>query len=117
MGDIVPRDQLTKQAMTGVGGLAGGVALLVLRALTGSTVGGLIIGGIAAIVGLVMARDREDRKAGLVALAAGALTILGLAIPGIRGLASTLMLISGIGLLGFGGWSLFKFLRNLKRQG
>jgi hypothetical protein len=116
MGDIVPRDQLTKQAMTGVGGVAGGIALLVVRALTGSTVGGLVIGGIAALVGLIMTKDRADRKAGLVALAAGGITVLGLAIPGLRTLAGTLLLISGIGLLGFGGWSLFKFIKNLRRQ-
>jgi hypothetical protein len=116
MGDIVSREQLTKQAMKGVGGVAGGVALLVISVLTGSLIGGLIVGGLVALVGLVMTKDRTDRKAGLVALAAGAITVVGLAVPPIAHLARALLTISGIGLLGAGVWSLIKFFKNLKRQ-
>lgn len=116
MSDIVPRDQLTKQAMKGVGGVAGGIALLVVRAIAAGPIGGFIIGGLVAVVGLIMTKDKVDRKAGLVALAAGAVTVLAFALPGIRGLALTLLLLSGIGLIGAGAWSLVKFFKNLKRQ-
>lgn len=120
MGDIVPREELTRQAMKGVGGIAGGVALLVVRgiigALSSAPIGLFVIGGIVAVIGLIMTRNRADRKAGLVALAAGGITVLAFAIPGIRGLALGLLLLSGIGLLGAGVYSLVKFLKNLKRQ-
>ena len=116
MGDVVPRNELTKQGMRGVGGVAGGVALLIVSALSGSIVGGLVIGGLVALVGLIMTRDKADRKAGLVALGAGALTVVGLAIPPIGGLARILLTISGIGLIGAGVFSLIKFIRNLRRS-
>ncbi len=116
MGDVVPRSELTKQGMRGVGGIAGGVALLLIRALASGPIGGFIVGGLVAVVGLIMTRDKGDRKAGLVALGAGAATILAFLIPGIRWLPLTLLLVSGIGLLGAGVWSLIKFFRNLKRS-
>jgi hypothetical protein len=116
MGDIVPREEMTKQAMKAVGGVGGGIALLVISAMTGSLVGGIIVGGLAALVGLIMTRDKADRKGGLVAIAAGGITLAGLLIPPIRHLAQILLTISGVGLIGAGVWSLIRFFRNLKSR-
>lgn len=73
MSDIVPREKVSQQGVRAAGGVAGGVAVL------------------------------------LVALLVGHIPVLG-------GLLKTLMNISGIGLLGFGGYNLFQFLRNLRRR-
>jgi hypothetical protein len=118
MGDIVPRDQLVKQGMKGLGGVAGGIGLFILKAFTGGAVislPGLIVGGIVAVVGLAIGSSREDRKAGMVVTAAGVLTAVA-SLPLVRGLGSTLLTLGGIGLLGMGIYSLAKFLANLRRR-
>jgi hypothetical protein len=116
MGDIVPRNQLVKQGMQGVGGIIGGVALLILRAISSAGfLPGLIAGAIVGIAGLVIASSPEDRTAGMVAVGAGALTIVA-SIPGIGSLVGWLMPVAGIGLLIAGGISLLRFFRNLRRR-
>jgi hypothetical protein len=119
MGDIVPRNQLVKQGFKGFAGVGGGVALLVLRAITGIggafSLPGLIVGGIVSVVGAIIATSPEDRRAGYVALGAGILTMVA-SLPILGGLAGGLMWIGGIGLILAGGWSLFKFWRNLRKR-
>ena len=115
MGDIVPREELNRQAMKGVGGVAGGVALLVINALSSSLIGGIIVGGLAALIGLIMTKDRADRKAGLVALVAGGATILAVTLPVVRSLTHTVLWVGGIGLIAMGVWSIIKFFRNLRK--
>ena len=114
MGDLVPRKELTKQGVQGVGGVGGGILLLVLSA---GGIGAAIVGGLIAIAGLAMSRskDREDRVPGYVVTAAGALGVLSI-IPGLGGVAGTLLTISGIGLLALGGWKLIKFIMNLRKR-
>jgi len=112
MGDLVPRKELTKQGVQGVGGVGGGILLLVLSA---GGIGAAIIGGLIAIAGLAMSRSKEDRVPGYVVTAAGALGVLSV-IPGLGGVAGTLLTISGIGLLALGGWKLIKFIMNLRKR-
>ena len=52
---------------------------------------------------------------------AGALALLLLGpvagmLPVVGGVLKTLMSIGGVGLLGFGGYNLFQFIRNLRRR-
>ena len=116
MGDIVSRDDLNRQAMKGLGGVAGGAALLVVNAIAGAgLIGGIIVGGLAAVIGLIMTRDRADRKAGLVALAAGGATLLAVTLPVLKGITSTVLWVGGIGLVAMGVWSIIKFFRNLRK--
>jgi hypothetical protein len=119
MGDLVPRKELVRQGTQGIGGVGGGIALFILRRVAGLGAGlsvpGLIIGGIIAAVGLAVSTSKEDRTAGLVVTGAGILTAVA-SLPVVSGLASTLMLLSGLGLLVGGGLSLFKFIRNLKKR-
>lgn len=116
MGDIVPRNQLVKQGVQGVAGIGGGIGLLILKAIASAGfVPGLIVGGIVGIAGLVIASSREDRTAGMIALGAGALTIVA-SIPVIGPVVGWLMPVAGIGLIIAGGISLFRFLRNLRRR-
>ncbi len=112
MGDLVPRKEITKQGVRGVGGIGGGIALLVLSGF--GLVGGLIFGGLLTITGFVIGRSKEDRIPGGIVAGAGILTILsGIFGPGIAG---TLLTISGVGLLAFGGYSLVKFLLGLRKR-
>ena len=112
MGDIVPRQELTKQGIQGVGGVGGGILLLVL---SGGSIFAAILGGILTIAGLAIGRSREDRIPGAVVAGAGILGILSV-IPFLSGVAGTLLTISGIGLLAMGGWKLVKFLMNLRKR-
>lgn len=110
--DIVPTRTLVKQGTAGVGGVVAGAVLLLLGGL--GPIGGAIIGGILALGGLgVAASSKEDRTAGGIMAGAGVLTIL----SGIGwGLGGTLLWISGIGLLGLGAYSLYKFIKGLRSR-
>ena len=60
-GDIVPTKSLVKQGTTGVGGVVGGTALLLLSGL--GPIGGAIIGGILALTGVGVATSSKDDRA------------------------------------------------------
>ena len=116
MGDIISRRELSKQGLQGFGGVAGGVGILILKAIAASTLlGGLVVGGIIAVGGLMLSSSKDDKKVGMVAVVAGGLTILA-SLPVLKFVATPFMLIGGIGLLLAGGWSLFKFFRGLKNR-
>lgn len=110
--EIVPTKALVRQGTTGVGGVAGGAALLILGSLGGPWA--FIIGGLVTLAGAGVAlASEEDRLAGGVVAGAGALTILsgiGLAIGG------GLLTLGGIGLLAVGGIGLYKFIRGLRSR-
>ena len=113
MGDLVPRNVLVKQGMKGIGGIVGWGALILLSQLP--FVGGLIVGGLLAVVGLGICTSKDDRIAGIVTAAAGALTLLS-QIPAIGSIAGWLMGAGGIGLVIAGGYSLIKFILNLRKR-
>ena len=116
MNELVPRSQLTRQAMTGAAGVGGGVALLILNAVArAGFLAGAIVGGIIAVAGLVVASSKEDRTAGWVAVGAGLVTIVG-SIAGIGSAVRWLLPVGGIALLIMGAVQLVRFFRNLKRR-
>ena len=116
MGDIIPRKELTKQGTQGVSAIAGGTILLILRGLaTGAGPFGWIVGGLLTLGGLAFMRSKEDRTAGGIVAGAGVLTLLS-RIGIFPGISSFLMLIGGLGLLGVGGYSLYKFIVNLRKR-
>ena len=112
-GDYTPTNVLAKQGMTAIGGIVGGVALMIMRALPPLI--GIIAGVIVGVIGIggILSKDPEDRKPGFLAAAAGALSILA-RIGIIRPLAGTLLGISALGLLILGIWNGVKFLKGLK---
>ncbi len=112
MGDIVPRKEVERDGIRGFGGVAGGVGLLVLTSLSHVPVVGLVAGAALTAIGLGVAGSSRDRAAGTVATAAGILTILSNVIH--RG--GGLLWLGGIGLLAFGGYSLYNFFRKLKAR-
>ena len=113
MSDIVPRNQVTKSGVKGVGAVAGGAGLLVLAAVTSiGLLAGLVAGGVITVVGLALSGSKSDRASGIVTTVAGVVTMAAALIPGLR----WLMWIPGIGLLGAGIYSLVKAFRGMKSR-
>jgi hypothetical protein len=111
MSDIVPRGQLTKQAMMGIGAAGGGLALI---ALAGHGLFSIIAGGILGVAGLALSGGKSDRTVGLVTAGVGAATL----VTGIFQLPLLLWLMraGGIVLLGGGAVLLYRFFKNLKKR-
>jgi hypothetical protein len=116
MSEIVPRSQLTRQGVKGVGAVAGGVGLIVLSSL--GPVLGLIAGGVLTVVGLSLSGSKSDRTAGIVTAGAGIVT----AISGLSHILKFLpplgwlMWVPGIGLIALGAVSFIRFLRGMKTR-
>jgi hypothetical protein len=119
MGDLIPRNELTRQGVTGVAGVLGGVGVFILRGIAsiGTTISlpGIIAAAVITVAGLVIASGKEDRKAGLYTVGAGILTAVA-SLPLLKGVGGFLLLAAGLGLVGGGIWSLIKFWRNLRKR-
>jgi hypothetical protein len=113
MGELVPRKELVKQAMYGIGGVGGGIILLALGGLTFWP--GVIIGGLIGIVGLAISASKKDRGAGLVVAGAGLVYALS-RIPFLKFIAGPLFWIGGIGLIAVGAYQAYKFIKNLNAR-
>jgi hypothetical protein len=113
MSDIVPRSQLTKDGVKGVGAVAGGISLL---ALAGGHIFAIIAGAVLTVAGLALSSSKSDRTAGIVSTVVGAAAlasgILGRWIPAIP----WLMRVAGLVFLGAGIYSLVKFFRGMKTR-
>ncbi|HVO37997.1 MAG TPA: hypothetical protein VMV03_03115 [Spirochaetia bacterium] len=113
MSDIVPRSQVTRQGVIGVGALAGGAALLILA---GGGLFGIIAGGVLIVAGLALSSSKSDRTAGVVTVVVGAAAlvtgILGHGLP----IITWLMRAAGFVLLGTGIYSLVRFFSNLRKR-
>jgi hypothetical protein len=110
MSDIVPRNVLTKQGVQGVGAVAGGVVLI---ALAGGGLFGIVVGAVLALGGLALSSSKSDRTAGIVTAVVGAATLL----TGIfGGPLAWLMRAAGFVFLGGGIYLLVKFFRGLRSR-
>jgi hypothetical protein len=111
MSDIVPRGQLTKQAMMGIGAAGGGTALI---ALAGHGPFSIIAGSILGVAGLALSGGKSERTVGIVTAVVGAATL----VTGIFHLPLLLWLMraGGIVLLGGGALLLYRFFKNLKKR-
>ncbi len=124
MSDLVPQKNdeytptsvLAKQGVAAVGCLAGGLVLLLVGAFpTWLTIA---VGVIAAAAGLgapLITKDREDKKAGIVAAIVGGLFILS-EIPIVGGLAGFCLGAATLGLFGLGIWKGIQFIKGLKAR-
>jgi hypothetical protein len=113
--EYTPTNVLAKQGVSAIGSLIGGVGLLIAGALP--PVIGIIAGAVVGVVGVgaMLSKDPDDRKPGIIAAAAGGLTILS-KIGIVRPLAGTFLAIGAIGLLVTGVWNGIKFLKGLKNR-
>jgi len=119
--------ELTSRGVRGVGSAVGGIALLALKgvALWFGGVAGIVIGGVALALGASSLKStaKADKTGGAIALGAGALLVLsGLSrwhipiISGLAGFATGLVSLAGVGLLGYGAWNIFKFVKGLRNR-
>ena len=118
VGDIVPRDELVKQGWQGFAAVGGGVGLLILKAIAAIPVLGLVAAGVVTVVGLAVSTSKEDRKAGLITLGAGVMSLIGALSAFIPSLPSFgfLMILAGAGLIAGGALRLFRFWKNLRKR-
>jgi len=112
MGELATRSEMSKQLMNGVGGVGAGAGLLIVAALASSPVL-WVAAGVCAVIGVGMLFTKTQKKAGTVMVGAAALV-------GVAGLASAilgwLVPVAGIGLIGLGIFSLYKFFKNMKKR-
>ena len=124
MNDLIPGEEYTptnvlaKRGVRAISCLVGGAGLLLLAALGARfPFLGIAVGAVLGVVGVgaVISKDPDDRKPGLVVLAAGVLSVLS-RVPGVRAFAGTLLGIGAFGLLAAGIWNGIRFLREIKRR-
>jgi hypothetical protein len=124
MNDLIPGEEYTptnvlaKRGVSAVACLAGGVGLLVLAALGARfPIVGIAAGAVLGVVGIgaVISKDPDDRKPGLVVLAAGILSVLS-RVPVVRAFAGTLLGVGALGLLAAGIWNGVRFFTELKKR-
>jgi hypothetical protein len=111
----VDSSDLRSRGTKGVMSVVGGVGVLVVSALFGSPILAGIIGGGLALLGLsgLFGKTKTDRTTGSVVLIAGG---IGLASAFLHGPFHSLLSLAGIGLLGFGAWNIFKFIKGLRNR-
>jgi len=117
--DIPTTSSLSKMGIRAVGYSAAGIFVFILNAVTGSIVPALVIGGLVCLFGFasLSSKNSTDKKAGIIIVAAGALTILSkIGIPLITPLSGTLLGIGAFGLLALGIWNGIKFFLGLKKR-
>jgi hypothetical protein len=115
MGELVPRKTMVKQALKGIGGIGGGIALLALAGA--GSIFGFIIGGIITFIGLALSTSKEDRLAGTITAGAGILTLVSaLGLPILKDIAGGLMYIGGGALIVAGVFSVINFIKNLNAR-
>jgi hypothetical protein len=111
--DPVARNVLARQGVQGVVFLAGGI--IVMIAARGGAFG-IVAGALAAIVGIALMGSRPDRFAGIVALAAGLVTLLAGIFSRPLGWLLWLMRTGGLALAAVGGYWIVKFVLNLRKR-
>jgi hypothetical protein len=118
MGEIVSRNELSNQLMKGVGGIGAGIGLLIVLPVIAGPIG-YIAGGVLLLAGLVLSASKSQRKAAAVSLGAGIITLataLLLNTPIIGPILNVAKWIASFGLIAAGGFSLFKFFKNMKSR-
>ncbi len=116
MSDLMKKENRGKLAI-GTGGIAGGIGLLALQGLAAHfcwlpyPIGPLVFGGLILWGSWRLFQKPSSALTGMIGLAAERL-VAATAIPLVGGLASLLLTISGIGLLGAGIWSIVQVFRN-----
>jgi hypothetical protein len=117
MSDNYPAspNDLRAQGTKGVMAAAGGVGLMVVSALVASPIVAGIIGGVLAFLGFtgVVSKKRTDRTTGGIVLAIGGVA---LASAFLHGPLGGLLSLAGLGLIAFGGWNIFKFIKGLRSR-
>lgn len=135
MSDLEPvgSKEITNAGVRGVGSTIGGVALLLLRGVSGflGGIGGLVIGAISMIVGAssLKSQSKTDRRGGTIALVAGAVValpgiarilgkvpIIGGLVNAVSGISWGIIALGAFGLIGYGVYNIVKFVKGIKSR-
>ena len=112
MGEIVPRNQLARQAMVGIGAAVGGILLI---ALAGNPVFGIVVGIVLLVAGIALGTGKTDRAVGIGMAVVGAAAVVAGILRG-KDAVSVVMRIVGILALAGGVFQLIRFFLALKKR-
>ncbi|MGO8692432.1 MAG: hypothetical protein ACLQMF_02060 [Rectinemataceae bacterium] len=130
MHDVEPTDtkELANRGYKGISATVGGVAILVLKGIAG-LFGGIVgvgIGVLAMGLGIsgLKGHTRTDKTGGAITFGAGALFALaGVAhwrilplLPGLGRFTTGIVTVGAVGLIGYGLWNAYKFIRGLRHR-
>ncbi len=110
MSDLMKKENRGKVVL-GAGGIAGGIGALVLSSMTANPLVAVVLGAGMLWGGWRLFQKPNSFLLGVVGMAAGILTAAS-AIPLVGGLATTLLTLSGIGLVAAGIWAIVKVVRD-----
>ena len=116
---LVSRDKLAKQGTSAIFYLAGGVFLMVMTFGAKLKFLGIALSLAALVIGAgsLLSKDREDKKPGVVILAAGLLgMVFQFGIPLLKPFAGFFLGLGSLGLFAAGIWKGIVFLRGLKSR-
>ncbi|MDA8427412.1 MAG: hypothetical protein M0Z80_14895 [Treponema sp.] len=129
MNDLQPMDtkELSERGFKGISATVGGVAILVLKGIAGMFGGivGVGIGVIAMGLGIsgLKGHTKTDKTGGAIAFGTGALFALaGVShwhipfISALAGIPTGLVTVGAIGLIGYGLYNAFRFIRGLRHR-
>jgi hypothetical protein len=117
MNDYYPVDpsDLRKQGTKGIMSAGAGVGLWVVNALIHMPIVGWVIGGGLVFLGItgLFGKNKTDRTSGGVMMAAGIAGLATILLPRFTG---SLLFLGGLGLVAYGAWNIFKFIRGLRSR-
>ena len=114
-----PRDELARHGTNAVLYLAGGFLLLVMTVGARFKFFGIALSLAALVIGAgaLFSKDREDKKPGIVILAAGLLgLVFQFGIPILKPFAGFVLGLGALFLIAGGVWKGIQFLRGLKSR-
>jgi hypothetical protein len=112
MGDLVPRKTMVSMGAKAAGGLLSGTAVLLIGSVP---LIGYLVAAAAILIGAVNLKDPTEKKESIGLMIGGGI-LAGITAGFFGGLGSFLLGASGIGLLAYGGFHLYKFFKNLKTR-
>lgn len=113
MSDLMKKENRGKIAL-GAGGIAGGVAVLVVKGIAASffwPIGPLVVGGLILWGSWRLFQKPNSALVGMVGLAAGIL-VAASTIPVIGPLAGFLLTLSGVALIAGGVWAIYQTFKS-----
>jgi len=114
MSDYYPTDptELRARGTRGVMSLGAGIGLLGIETILKLPFVGMAAGGGLIVLGILglLGKTKIDKTGGILALVGGVAMLV------LKPLAFFILGTGALGLLVYGGWNLFKFVRGLKSR-
>lgn len=120
MGDVVSRDEIGRSMGRGAIGVGTGIGLMVLSGLPALSLIGfqlipIGIGVAIAAAGLNNLKKQEGSLGGMLAVGAGALTVVS-GLPFIGGLGDFFLFSGAVGALVYGGLQIWRSIKGIKSR-